>query len=93
VFDTSVWTNLFGRAHQGEIRGFVSTIIIASTAIGPILFGLSYDRLGSYAPVMWLGVVLAVIPLVLALFTDKPRHRYAVPQLSASMLPQAAAGD
>ncbi|MEL7436261.1 MAG: hypothetical protein AAFN11_20135, partial [Chloroflexota bacterium] len=43
VFDGAVWVNLFGRAHQGAIRGFVSTALVTGTAIGPILFGLSFD--------------------------------------------------
>jgi MFS family permease len=92
VFDTSVWTNLFGRAHQGEIRGFVSTILIAATAVGPILFGLSYDLLGSYTPVLGLGVLLAACPMVLALFTSRPRHR-TVPALNVTVKAQPAAGD
>lgn len=72
VFDSSVWTNVFGRRHQGSIRGLVTTILIIATSVGPILFGLSYDYLGSYGPVLWLGALLAAVPAVLALFAHKP---------------------
>ena len=35
VFDGAVWTNMFGRRFQGEIRGFVFTAGIIGSAIGP----------------------------------------------------------
>ena len=74
VFDGTVWPNLFGRLHQGAIRGFVITMLIGGTAVGPVLFGLSYDTFGNYTPVLWLGIALALIPAILSLFVDKPRR-------------------
>lgn len=74
VFDGAVWVNLFGRKHQGSIRGFVSTSMVTGTAIGPILFGLSLDVMGSYSPVLWLGVILATIGLIGALIMPLPQH-------------------
>lgn len=75
VFDGAVWVNLFGRGHQGAIRGFVSTALVTGTAIGPILFGLSLDYLDSYNPVLWLGVTLASIALIASLFAPHPQHQ------------------
>lgn len=72
VFDGTVWVNLFGRQHQGAIRGFVATASVMGTAVGPFVFGLSYDYLGSYEPSLWLGIVLAVISLTAALIVRKP---------------------
>lgn len=74
VFDGAVWVNLFGRKHQGSIRGFISTALVTGTSIGPILFGLSFDILGSYNPVLWLGVVLASISIIGALLAPLPEH-------------------
>jgi len=75
VFDGAVWVNIFGRKHQGSIRGFVTTTLVAGTSIGPVIFGLSFDLFTSYTPVLLFGVVLAAIPLILSLFTQKPRRR------------------
>lgn len=72
VFDGAVWTNLFGRKHQGAIRGFITTALVTGTAIGPILFGLSFDLLGSYNPVFGMGIALAMIPLLLSLLVKNP---------------------
>ncbi len=77
VFDGTVWVNLFGRQHQGAIRGFVATTGVMGTSIGPIIFGLSYDYLDSYTPALWLGVSLSMIALVLALIVKAPVRRTA----------------
>ncbi len=74
VFDGAVWVNLFGRQHQGAIRGFVTTGLVIGSAIGPILFGLSYDVLGGYEPVLWLGIGLSLISIVASFFARKPQH-------------------
>jgi MFS family permease len=76
VFDGAVWANLFGRLHQGKIRGFVSTVLVIGTAVGPLLFGISYDYFGGYAPILYVGIALTFLPLLLGLFTNKPVHRY-----------------
>lgn len=89
VFDTAAWANLFGRAHQGEIRGFVSTVLVSATAMGPVLFGLSYDYLGSYTPILYLGAAVALVPMLLCLLVDKPRHRLQ----PAPMRPRLTGGD
>lgn len=75
AFDGAVWVNLFGRKHQGAIRGFVSTTMVIGTSIGPILFGLSLDLRGSYSPVLWLGVILATIGLVGSLIVPLPENK------------------
>ena len=74
VFDGAVWPNLFGRQYQGEIRGFVYTVSVIGSAIGPALFGLSYDYAGGYEPVLWLGAGLCAVVLVTSLLAPAPRR-------------------
>lgn len=75
VFEGAVWANLFGRKYLGEIRGFTMTALVAGSAVGPILFGLSYDLLGGYNPILWVGVVWAAVAGVAALIAPKPERR------------------
>ncbi len=78
VFDGAVWPNMFGREFQGEIRGFVFAALVIGSAIGPALFGFSYDFAGGYAPVLWLGAGLSAIVLVLSLLAPPPRRAESV---------------
>jgi MFS family permease len=72
VFDGTVWVNIYGRQHQGAIRGFVATALVAGTSIGPIVFGLAFDHLGSYDLALIFGIVLALAAATLALVIPMP---------------------
>lgn len=74
VFEGAVWPNLFGRRFQGEIRGFVYTSSVIGSALGPAIFGLSFDLSGGYAPVLWIGAGLCLVVLIAALLTPPPRR-------------------
>lgn len=78
VFDGAVWPNLFGREFQGEIRGFVFAALVIGSAIGPALFGFSYDYAGGYAPALWLGAGLSAVVLVMSLMAPLPKRREVV---------------
>jgi len=59
----------FGRQVMGTVYGYVTLFIGGGGAVGPILAGLFYDRLGSY-DIVWLGdaaVLLAAGILLLNL--------------------------
>jgi nitrate/nitrite transporter NarK len=75
VFDNSVWANLFGREHLGEIRGLVATMLSIGVAVGPILFGWSFDALGSYNAMFIVFSVLVIVQMVLAYIAPQPRRR------------------
>ncbi|NEO26418.1 MAG: MFS transporter, partial [Kamptonema sp. SIO4C4] len=64
LLQAGVYAYYFGRSHLGAISGLATTIAIGGTAFGPILFALSFDQLGSYAPVLT-GVT--VLPVAIAL--------------------------
>ncbi len=78
VFDGAVWPNLFGRQFQGEIRGFVYTASVIGSAIGPAIFGISYDYAGGYDLALWVGAGLCLVVLLLALAVPSPKRRRKV---------------
>ncbi len=77
VFGGAVWVNLFGRSNQGQIRGFVSTVQVIGTAVGPIILAASFDLTGAYRVSLAIGAVIVMIPLILGLFMTQPRARAA----------------
>lgn len=59
-----IFANYFGRQHLGAIAGFASTLLVASSALGPMPIGVARDMLGSYQSVLSAS---AVVPLALGL--------------------------
>ncbi|MGF1511663.1 MAG: nitrate/nitrite transporter [Myxococcota bacterium] len=69
----------FGRRHHGTIRGSVMTWVVAGTALGPVLLGVSVDVWGSFQPVLFAAAVPAFL-LCLALLRirlDEPSSSVA----------------
>jgi MFS family permease len=64
AINATVFAHYFGRRHLGEIKGFVTTITVAGTALGPLIFSFGKDLFGNYAPIL---ALTALFPLVLAL--------------------------
>jgi predicted MFS family arabinose efflux permease len=59
----SSYARYYGRPHLGTIKGYVKTIFVAGTAIGPVVYAIGPDLLGSVQATLW---VAALVPLVLA---------------------------
>ena len=58
-----VYANYFGRRHLGSIAGLAYTLLVASSALGPMPIGVARDLMGGYATVL---TGFAALPLVLA---------------------------
>ncbi|HEX7858460.1 MAG TPA: MFS transporter [Sphingobium sp.] len=56
-----------GLRNYGAIFGFMTSMIALASGIGPLLAGVSYDRYGSYAPLLIAGAVVSVISGILVL--------------------------
>lgn len=51
----------FGLRHYGKLYGILFSFVIAGAAIGPLMFGVGYDLLGTYDPVLLIAAALFVI--------------------------------
>ena len=68
-----VWAKFFGRRYLGAITGVTSTIGVASSALGPMPFGVARDWMGSYTFVLtWLSVIPLVLALLNFVFSKPP---------------------
>ncbi|MBW6533502.1 MAG: MFS transporter [Mariniphaga sp.] len=68
VLMTVTWPRFYGRKYLGSITGFVMSLIVFASALAPLLYSLSYTKLGSYR-YAFLG--LAAIILVILIFSYK----------------------
>lgn len=67
-----VWPAFYGRQHLGSIYGFTAVMTVIGAAIGPLPFGVVYDLIGSYKPVLWVTAIISVLLGLGSLSTHKP---------------------
>ena len=75
VLAAVVWPQFFGRQHLGAISGFAMSAMVLSSALGPLLFSLSYTRLGSYGWGAAICLVIVIINLVFSFKADNPQEK------------------
>lgn len=68
-----IWANYFGRRYLGSITGFTTTILVASSALGPMPFGVARDLLGTYNFILNVTAIIPLVLAVVALFLRRPQ--------------------
>lgn len=72
LLSTLAWPRYFGRRHLGAVNGFSMALGVSASAVGPSLFGLSLESLGSYHPACWTTIVLSMVFLILSPWAREP---------------------
>ena len=76
VLMTVTWPRFYGRKHLGSITGFVTALVVFSSALGPVLFSFSYTRLGSYRYMFLVFSVIVFILLILSFKGNNPQDKF-----------------
>ena len=67
----------FGRRHLGSIQGVLQTTNVASTAVGPLIVGITHDQCRDYTPILLtIGGVNILLGAVGALFLRVPKRSH-----------------
>ena len=66
AISSATYPRWFGTAHIASIIGIAASIMVGSSAVGPLLLSLGNDAFGSYSPVI---LLCAALTLVVAAFT------------------------
>lgn len=74
VWSGLIWPEYFGTQHLGSIRGLVTALMVISSAVGPIPFGIVYDQTGNYQNALLLFFIISVAGTIVALFCPKPKN-------------------
>lgn len=71
------WPRFYGRDHLGQITGFVMALVVFGSALGPILFSLSFSQLGTYSIAIYLLTGLLLFISIFALKAHNPQDKFA----------------
>jgi cyanate permease len=66
------WARYFGRQHLGAINGFNQACLALASAIGPLLFGISYHVTGAYVAAALGSVVFLCVLAIHAVWANRP---------------------
>ena len=67
-----IWANYYGRKSIGAIRGFVTTIMVGSAALGPLPFALLAEITGSFQQTTMMFTILPLLCLFAAILAKPP---------------------
>lgn len=69
----SVWPQVFGRRHLGQIQGIAQALTVLASAIGPLLLAWCVDATGSYAAMFRILAVVIALTGLLSLIVTVPK--------------------
>lgn len=70
---STVYAYYFGREHIGAIKGFATTVSVAGSAFGPLLFAVGFEQMGNYAPILLFSAGGPLIIALMAPFIKPPK--------------------
>lgn len=74
---TVTWPRYYGRRHLGKISSWVMTLMVVTSALGPVMFDIFHDFLGAYRTALPLCIVMSVVLFALCFFTENPQRKLA----------------
>ncbi len=73
VLSSVVWPRFFGRKNLGAISGVSMQMIVFSSALGPFMFSMSFNYLGSYSYIALAGLVGLALITIGSFKADNPQ--------------------
>lgn len=70
------WPRFYGRDNLGKITGFVMALIVFGSALGPILFSISYSTFNSYAAGVYLLLGIVVFITIFSFKAHNPQDKF-----------------
>ncbi len=78
VLMTVTWPRFYGRKNLGRISGFVMSLIVFFSAIGPVLFSFSLTRLGTYSFASYGLAFFILALLILSYKGNNPQDKFEI---------------
>lgn len=72
------WPNFYGRKHLGAISGFVMSLLVFASALGPWFFSKIQLYTGSYSNASLICLLITVGLLIASLWVENPQEKEAL---------------
>jgi MFS family permease len=72
---TVTWPRYFGRKHLGAITGANMSIMVAASALGPVLFAWMREWTGSFKTVVHLSWFMPITLMALGMWVENPQDK------------------
>lgn len=69
-----LWSDYYGRAHLGKIRGLTMSAMVLGSALGPLPFGAAFDLFGGYREILLLSLVFPAFASIASFLSPAPVH-------------------
>ncbi len=76
VLMTVTWPRFYGRNNLGKITGFVMALVVFGSALGPIIFSISFSQMGRYATGIYVLMIVVVLISALAFKAHNPQDKF-----------------
>ncbi|MGQ1785415.1 MULTISPECIES: MFS transporter [unclassified Saccharicrinis] len=73
VLSSVAWPRFYGRKNLGAISGVSMQMIVFSSALGPLLFSLSFKMMGSYSVIALSGLIGLALIAIFSFKADNPQ--------------------
>lgn len=67
-----IWPEYYGRKHLSTISGLTMTLLVIGSAIGPMMIGAGYERVGNYEQVTYMMIGLTAVAALFSIVSPKP---------------------
>ncbi len=74
------WPRFYGRENLGRITGFVMSLIVFASALGPMLLSFSFSASGSYSIGFYAFAILMLVTMLFSFKADNPQDSYTSKQ-------------
>jgi len=78
VLMTVTWPRFYGRKNLGRISGFVMSLVVFFSAIGPVLYSFSLTRLGNYRFASLIPAFFIAVILIFSFKGNNPQDKFEI---------------
>ena len=78
VLMSVTWPRFFGHKNLGSITGFVMSITVFSSALGPLIYSLSYTHLGNYSYASYGLTFIVILLLIVSYKANNPQDKFDI---------------